>query len=170
MTMKAATLAWNLVTENLPENQLLQKKIRVKITKLEKHLVHFPEGTVHLHIALGRHREKEYYTARLTLRVPSNILHFEKSADDVIKAFDDALEALLRELEKLQSNCAMRNLGNGKNDTNYCTNSRPAALVPSRWPKALDRRIAGKSSVTSSNNTIGICCDMRAAMGLATGH
>lgn len=101
--MKAATLAWNLVTENLPENQLLQKKIRVKITKLEKHLVHFPEGTVHLHIALGRHREKEYYTARLTLRVPSNILHFEKSADDVIKAFDDALEALLRELEKLQS-------------------------------------------------------------------
>ena len=103
MTTKAATLPWNLVTKNLPGHGLLLKEIRVRITKLEKHLVHFPEGTVHLHIALERHGEKEYYTAGLTLRVPSNILHFEKSADDVIKAFDDALEALLRELEKLQS-------------------------------------------------------------------
>jgi RNA polymerase sigma factor (sigma-70 family) len=65
--------------------------------------VHLPDGTVHLHIALERHREKEHYIARLTLRVPSNILHCEKSADNVIKAFDDAMEALLRELEMLQS-------------------------------------------------------------------
>jgi ribosomal subunit interface protein len=103
MTTKPATLLWNIVTKNLPGHGLLQKKIRVKITKLEKHLVHFPDGTVHLHIALERHREKEHYTARLTLRVPSNILHFEKSAADVIKAFDDTMEALLAELEMLKS-------------------------------------------------------------------
>jgi hypothetical protein len=46
MTTKPATLPWNLVAKNLPGHELLQKKIRVKITKLEKHLVHLPDGTV----------------------------------------------------------------------------------------------------------------------------
>src|SRR5207247_1971013 len=35
--------------------------------------------------------------------VPSNILHSQKSAPDVIKSFDDAVKALRRELESLKS-------------------------------------------------------------------
>ena len=97
------TLPWNLVTKHLHGHELLRKKLRQKITKLEKHLKHFPPDTVHLHIALERHPQKEHYTAALTLRVPSNILRSEKSAPDVIKAFDDAVRALLRELASLKS-------------------------------------------------------------------
>ncbi|HEY9173074.1 MAG TPA: HPF/RaiA family ribosome-associated protein [Verrucomicrobiae bacterium] len=94
---------WNLVTRNLHGHELLRKKLRQKITKLEKHLKHFPPDAVHLHIALERHPRKEHHIAALTLRVPSNILRSEKSSPDVIKAFDDAVKALLRELESLKS-------------------------------------------------------------------
>jgi len=97
------TLQWNLVTKNLHSDEFLRKKLRQKITKFEKHLKHFPPDTVHLHIALERHPKKELYTAALTLRVPANILRSEKSSPDVIKAFDDAVKALLRELETLKA-------------------------------------------------------------------
>jgi len=96
-------LPWNLVTKNLHGHEMLRKKLREKIFKLEKHLTHFPADTVHLHIALERHPRKAFHTAALTLRVPSNILHSKKSASDVIKAFDDAVKALLRELVSLKS-------------------------------------------------------------------
>ena len=96
-------LPWNLVTKNLHGHEMLRKKLREKIFKLEKHLAHFPADAVHLHIALERHPRKVLHTAALTLRVPSNILHSRKSASDVIKAFDDAIKALLRELVALKS-------------------------------------------------------------------
>ena len=40
------SLPWNIVTRNLHGHALLRKKIWEKITKLEKHLKHFPTGTV----------------------------------------------------------------------------------------------------------------------------
>ena len=96
-------LPWNLVTKNLHGHELLRKKLREKISKLEKHLNHFPAGTVHLHITLERHPRRQLHIAALTLRVPSNILRSQKSAPDVIKAFDDAVKTLLRELISLKS-------------------------------------------------------------------
>jgi ribosomal subunit interface protein len=100
---KLSTLPWNLVTKNLHGHQMLRKQIRDKIAKFEKHLVHFPDGTVHLQIVLERHPSKDFHTATLTLRVPSNILHTQETADDVTTAFDDAVAALLRELESLKA-------------------------------------------------------------------
>jgi len=100
---KLETLPWNLVTKHLHGHELLRKKLRQKISKLERHLQHFPPDTVHLHIALERHPKKERYTAALTLRVPSKIMRGEKSGPDVIKALDDTVKALLRELESLKA-------------------------------------------------------------------
>ena len=102
-TIQPTLFSWNLVTKNLHGHELLRKKIHEKITRLEKHLKHFPPDTVHLQIALERHPKKPLHTAALTLRVPSNILHSKKSAPDVIKAFDDAVRALFRELESLKA-------------------------------------------------------------------
>jgi ribosomal subunit interface protein len=102
-TTTAGTMPWNIVTKNIIEDDLLRKKIREKIGKLERHLVHFPPDAVHLHVALERHSKKELYFARLNLRVPSHILHTEQSAPDLVQAFDDAVKALLRELETLKS-------------------------------------------------------------------
>ena len=39
-------LPWNLVTKNLHGHELLRKKIHQKISKLEKHLKHFPADSV----------------------------------------------------------------------------------------------------------------------------
>jgi ribosomal subunit interface protein len=97
------TFHWSLVTKKLHGHEMLRKQIHEKIGKLEKHLKHFPPDTVYLQIALGRQPKKSLYTAALNLRVPSNILHSEKSSTDVIKAFDDAVDALLREVESLKA-------------------------------------------------------------------
>jgi ribosomal subunit interface protein len=101
--MKLKTLPWNLVTKHLHGHVLLRKKLREKISKLERHLKHFPPDTVHLHISLEQNPKMAHHTAALTLRVPSNILRSEKSAPDVIKAFDDTVKALPRELESLKA-------------------------------------------------------------------
>jgi ribosome-associated translation inhibitor RaiA len=84
---------WNLVTKNLEPHAFLEKKLHQKITKLERHLKHFPPDTVHLHVGPERHPPKEQSHAALTLRLPSNILRGERAAPDAIKAFDDAVKA-----------------------------------------------------------------------------
>ena len=98
-----STLSWNLATKDLHGHELLRKKLEEKTKKLEKHLRHYPAGSVHLQIVLERHPRKPLFVAKLTLHVPSNILRSEKSAWDVIKAFDDAVKALLRELASLKA-------------------------------------------------------------------
>ena len=98
-----STLSWNLATKDLHGHELLRKKLEEKIKKLEKHLRHYPAGSLHLQIVLERHPRKPLFVAKLTLHVPSNILRSEKSAWDVIKAFDDAVKALLRELASLKA-------------------------------------------------------------------
>jgi ribosomal subunit interface protein len=97
------TIPWNIVTKNLHGHELLRKKIHQKLSKLARHLRHFPPDTVHLLITLERHPRREHYTAALTLRVPSNIIRSEKSGPDLIGAFDQAVKALLRELESLKA-------------------------------------------------------------------
>jgi RNA polymerase sigma factor (sigma-70 family) len=100
------TIPWNIVTKNVSPDEAklpLEKKLRAKIGKLERHLKHFPPEAVHLQIILEQHPKKPIYTASLNLRVPSNILHSEKSGRDLIGAFDAAFKILLRELESLKA-------------------------------------------------------------------
>jgi ribosome-associated translation inhibitor RaiA len=100
------TIPWNIVTKNVSPGEAslpLDKKLRQKIGKLERHLRNFPPDAVHLQIVLERHPRKPIYTATLNLRVPSNILHSDKSGRDLIGAFDAAFKILLRELESLKS-------------------------------------------------------------------
>ncbi len=97
------TFTWNVVSKHTEPNEQLKRKFRQKIAKLEQHLKHFPPDAVHLQIALDRHPRKPIYMAMLTLHVPSNILHSAKSAAEPITAFDEAIKALLRELETFKS-------------------------------------------------------------------
>jgi ribosomal subunit interface protein len=81
----------------------LRTKLREKISKMEKHLEHFPSDAVHLQVNLDRHARKEWFTVALTLRLPSNVLHAEKQGADPVPAFDQAIKALLREIAVLKS-------------------------------------------------------------------
>lgn len=102
-TTTLSTFQWSIVTRNLHGHEMLRKQIQEKVGKLEKHLKHFPPDTVHLQIVLGRQPKRALYVAALNLRLPSNILHSEKSSTDIIKAFDSAVDALLREVESLKA-------------------------------------------------------------------
>jgi ribosomal subunit interface protein len=97
------TLSWNVITKNMHPHEQLQEKLREKISKLERHLEHFPPDAVHLQVALDRHKKKQLFTAALTLRVPSNVLRSSKGAADPIPALDQAVKALLREISSFKS-------------------------------------------------------------------
>src|SRR5947209_13607878 len=97
------TFTWNIVTRNFRLDAQLRKKLRQRTAKLETHLKHFPPDAVHLQVSFERHPKKPLHTSTLNLRLPSNILHSEKTAADAITAFDHAVKALLRELETLKS-------------------------------------------------------------------
>jgi ribosome-associated translation inhibitor RaiA len=73
------------------------------MAKLERYLKHFPPNAVHLQITLEEISRKSLYTVTLNLRVPSNILHVEKTAQVLIEAFDDAFKLLLRELKSFKA-------------------------------------------------------------------
>ncbi len=97
------TLKWSLVTKGMRPHGQLRTKLQQKIGKLETHLEHFPQDAVHLQVNFERHPRKVWFTAALTLRLPSNILHAEKAGADPIPAFDQAVKALLREVAVLKS-------------------------------------------------------------------
>lgn len=96
-------LNWNLVARGMRPHGQLRAKLQQKIRKLEVHLEHFPADAVHLQVNLERMPKKELFSARLTLRLPSNVLHATKSAEDPVPAFDLAVKAVLRELAVLKS-------------------------------------------------------------------
>ncbi len=97
------TMKWALTTKRMRPHGQLRSKLHQKIKKLELHLEHFPADAVHLLVNLERHPRKAWFTAALTLRLPSNILRAQKNAEDPIPAFDQAVKALLRELAVLKS-------------------------------------------------------------------
>lgn len=95
--------SWNIVTRNLRENPFLPERILRKIRVLEQHLQRFPPDAVHLVIELERHARKEEHRAILTLRLPSHILHADKSAKSITAALSSAVKALLEELKTLKA-------------------------------------------------------------------
>jgi len=85
-----------------PHGQI-KNKLQEKISKLEKHIEHFPSDAVHLQVNLERHPKKLSFDAVLTLWLPSNVLRAEKSGPDPIPAVDQAIKVLLREVAILKS-------------------------------------------------------------------
>ncbi|HWP27086.1 MAG TPA: HPF/RaiA family ribosome-associated protein [Xanthobacteraceae bacterium] len=102
LKQKSGHFNWNIVTRRLHRHPLLRERIRSKIRALERHLQRFPSDAVHLLVELERHPRKEEHRAVLTLRLPSHILHADKSAKSVIAALSSAVKALLKELKALK--------------------------------------------------------------------
>ena len=97
------TLKWGLATKGLRPHVQLRNKLQQKIAKLENHLEHFPADAVYLQVHMERHVKKAWFGCKLTLHLPSNVLHAEKSGADPIPAFDQAIKSILRELAVLKS-------------------------------------------------------------------
>ena len=96
-------ISWNIVNKRISPGVTVKEKLSRKIARLAKHLAHFPPDTLHLQVVLEKLEKKAIYTVRLTLRVPSNILHAQKSDGDLLRAIDAATGALEREVETLKA-------------------------------------------------------------------
>lgn len=97
MTISVAggnAISWNIVNKNVSPGVSLKQKLARKVAVLAKHLIHFPPETLHLQVVLAKLMKKECYTVSLILRIPSNILHAEKSSHDLFEAIDSAVAAV----------------------------------------------------------------------------
>ena len=106
MTISVAggnAISWNIVNKNVSASVSLKQKLARKVTVLAKHLIHLPPETLHLQVVLEKLVKKERYAVSLTLRIPSNILHAEKSSHDLFEAIDSAVAALLCEVKSLKA-------------------------------------------------------------------
>ncbi|MEI9898110.1 MAG: HPF/RaiA family ribosome-associated protein [Chthoniobacter sp.] len=96
-------IGWNIVSKNVSLGYTAKAALSRKVAKLSRHLAGFAPETLHLQVLLEKLPKKGSFTARLTLRLPSHILHAEKSAEDLLAAIDAATLALDREVESLRS-------------------------------------------------------------------
>lgn len=96
-------ISWNIATKEISLGITLRNRVRRLIAKLEKHLQSFPPDVVHLQIVIEKQKRKELFTTALTLYLPAGVLRTEQTKKDALESVNDAVRALLRELEKLKS-------------------------------------------------------------------
>jgi ribosomal subunit interface protein len=96
-------IKWNIVSKNFSPGFSVKEKLAHKIAGVGKHLVHFSPETLHLQVMLEKQAKTGSHTVRLTLRLPSNILHAEKSDKDLLHAIDTAIAALESEVKSLKA-------------------------------------------------------------------
>src|SRR5581483_5267130 len=101
--MTSHTIRWNIVSKNVDPGHTVKATLSRKVAKLTRHLAGFAPETLHLQVLLERLPKKGRFTAKFTLRLPSHILHAEKSAEDLLAALDLATEAVCREVDSLRS-------------------------------------------------------------------
>jgi DNA-directed RNA polymerase specialized sigma24 family protein/ribosome-associated translation inhibitor RaiA len=98
-----AAIRWHIVNRNLTPGVTVMERLSQKIRGLAKLLVHFPSDSVHLQVVLDKLPKKGLFDVRLTLRVPSNILHAEKTGTDLLVTINSAMQALKREVMGLKA-------------------------------------------------------------------
>lgn len=96
-------IRWHIVNRNLTPGVTELEKLCQKIGGLAKLLVHFPPDSLHLQVVLDKLPKKGLFDVRLTLRLPSNILHAEKTGTDLLVTINTAMQALKREVMGLKA-------------------------------------------------------------------
>jgi ribosomal subunit interface protein len=121
------TLNWSLASKHMRPHGQLRERFQLKVMKLEKHLSHFSSDAVHLQVKLVKDPRKTWFTATLTLSLPTGAMSAQKSAEDPIPAFDHAIKALLREISSLKATLRR------KNDWQRVVRSAVLASEPGRF-------------------------------------
>ena len=96
-------ISWNIVNLNVSADLAVKEKLTRKITRLAKHLAHFPPESLHLQVVLEKLEKEHSFAVRMTLRLPSNILHAEKSHEHLLVAIRSAAAALENEVKSLKA-------------------------------------------------------------------
>ncbi|MBN1675448.1 MAG: HPF/RaiA family ribosome-associated protein [Kiritimatiellae bacterium] len=98
------SIGWNLVCRNLTSTKEIREKIRHKIGKMERHLKGFLPDSLFLHVAIEKQTShKPGVKTVLVLRLPAHVLKTEKSGADAMQSVDNAVKALLQEIESVKA-------------------------------------------------------------------
>jgi ribosomal subunit interface protein len=92
-------ITWNIVANNARVEPETKEQFRERIKQLEQHLGRCPPEAVHLQIVIERNQRTQVFELELNLRLPGNIVRIDNKGPDLIPAFEEAVEALSRELE-----------------------------------------------------------------------
>jgi RNA polymerase sigma factor (sigma-70 family) len=106
MTAETTYFPWNIVLKGAELTAATQQQLRRKLSPLARLLQGFPPDAVHLQIVVERLLRPPRYRAALTLRVPSHIVHGEKTAPNLFSAVTRALAVLQREVQALKARLA----------------------------------------------------------------
>jgi len=123
------SFSWNIVTKGFHAQEQVHQKLRSSLSKLERHLEHFPSDAVHLQVVLEKHPRKPQFTAGLVLRVPSNILRSAQDAPDPVPALSGAAKTLLRQLASLKSDLRREGLWKRKSRRAELRATKPLRLA-----------------------------------------
>jgi ribosome-associated translation inhibitor RaiA len=96
------TITWNILAKNIRSDRALEQELRKRIGRLEARLEGFGPPAPHLQIVLEKHPRKESYHTVLRLRTRVEIFETKRAAPESFASFDAALEALEREMERVE--------------------------------------------------------------------
>jgi len=114
--MTRNAISWNIVKKDVDPGFTVKATLSRKVAKLTRRLAGFAPETLHLQVLLERLPRKGAFTAKFTLRLPSHILHSEKSAENLPAAIDSLIRQRRRWPAKsihCVPNCAAITAGSG---------------------------------------------------------
>lgn len=106
MTAETTYFPWNIVLKDAELTAAAQQQLRRKLSPLARLLQGFLPDAVHLQTVVERLLRPPRFRVALTLRVPSHIVHGEKTTPDLFSAVTRALAVLQREVQSLKARLA----------------------------------------------------------------
>jgi ribosome-associated translation inhibitor RaiA len=90
--------------QGVSERSPIQREVRRQATRLDRHLKKFDPDLVDLRLGLLRRvRPRPFFSASVTLYLPSTQLHAAEDASQPVVAVKHAFSELLRELKKFKA-------------------------------------------------------------------
>ncbi|HXG20718.1 MAG TPA: sigma-70 family RNA polymerase sigma factor [Methylomirabilota bacterium] len=130
MTAETTCFPWNIVLKDAELTAAAQQQLRRKLAPLARLLQGFPPDAVHLQIVVERLLRPPRFRAALTLRVPSHIVHGEKTAPDLFSAVTRALAVLQREVQSLKARLAQSPLWKRKQSRAQLRQAKAVGFAP----------------------------------------
>jgi putative sigma-54 modulation protein len=91
-----------IVGHELQVSDRLKDYINKKLVKVDRHLPNLEETRVDLEHVKSARSASDRYTAQITLRGKGFILRSEERSDDIRNAMDEALDKILRRIERFK--------------------------------------------------------------------
>lgn len=113
-----------IVGHELQVSDRLKEYITKKLVKVDRHLPNLEDTRIDLEYVKSARSASDRYTAQITLRGKGFILRSEERSDDIRNAMDEALDKVLRRIERFKGK-RQHGRGDGKSAAEVAPESIP---------------------------------------------